>query len=115
MRHPVSPQWQALLAKLDSKKRFDLKKLAEFCTADGIAPEAVDDEVLSRFGALRLQHRHVTFFSSCLLISPNALRNLVLSPLPSIFCNLAAFVSFLPVLIPQSPNHRAASCRPVDL
>jgi integrase len=48
---PIAPAWQMLLAKVDGKKRFDLSKLAQFCTAEGIAPDDVDDEVLARFHA----------------------------------------------------------------
>jgi hypothetical protein len=50
-RASLPPEWEMLLGGLSNKKRFDLSKMAQFCTAEGITPEAVDDEVMARFHA----------------------------------------------------------------
>jgi integrase len=50
-RAPVTREWQALLLKLDKHTRSGLSRLAQFCTAEGVPPEAVSDEVLTRFHA----------------------------------------------------------------
>ncbi len=50
-RAAIAPEWQVQLAKLDKMRRFELSPLARSCTAEGIAPDGVDDEVLARFHA----------------------------------------------------------------
>ncbi|HEX3664824.1 MAG TPA: site-specific integrase [Rhizomicrobium sp.] len=50
-RPALTPAWEKLLAKLDPMKRFNVFRFAQFCTAEQIAPEEVNDEVLARFHA----------------------------------------------------------------
>jgi integrase len=47
---PLAPAWQQLAQRLDSKQlELGLSRLMRFCSANDIAPEAVDDAVLRRF------------------------------------------------------------------
>ena len=50
--HPLTPAWAALEALLpDRYFKAALSRLMHFCSAQGIAPDAVDQEVFDRFGA----------------------------------------------------------------
>ncbi|NVO13605.1 MAG: site-specific integrase [Rhodoplanes sp.] len=47
---PLTPAWQALRDKLpDDRQRAKLSGLMRYCSAKGIAPEAVDEPVLDQF------------------------------------------------------------------
>ncbi len=48
-REPLAPAWCEVLSLLDSKRRFGLSRLGQFCTQRGLCPTQVDDDVLSAF------------------------------------------------------------------
>lgn len=52
-RHvPLSAEWMALRAQLRVKwEKVQLARLARYCSAEGIPPEAVSDDVIANFGA----------------------------------------------------------------
>src|SRR5215472_13274360 len=54
-RGPLPPAWEALLRRIDRIERFRLSRFASYCSANGIAPEQVDDAVSEAFGALLLR------------------------------------------------------------
>src|SRR5215472_2989623 len=54
--YPLSPVWQELLSCVPGNyERFRLSRFASHCSANGIAPEQVDDAVSEAFGALLLR------------------------------------------------------------
>ena len=46
---PLSPEWAARLDRLEEHHRRDLRKFAGWCSARGIAPGEVTQEVFNRF------------------------------------------------------------------
>ena len=46
---PLSPAWEALLSEVGEAKRVDLRKPAGWCSARGIEPEAVTQDVFDRY------------------------------------------------------------------
>ena len=55
---PLSPEWAALLDPLEDPNRLDLRKFAGWCSARGIAPVQVTQEVFNGF---------FRFLGACLL------------------------------------------------
>lgn len=49
-KEPLSPEWEALFGTLgDRMMRFRLSRFIRFCSREGIAPVAVDDDAFDRF------------------------------------------------------------------
>ena len=46
---PMTPSWQLLDVHLSNYQRASLRRLMRFCSAQGIAPAAVDDTILADF------------------------------------------------------------------
>lgn len=48
----LSPEWRALWPRIPTRAlRALLSRLAHACSLEGVAPGAVDDAVMARFGA----------------------------------------------------------------
>ena len=61
---PLSPTWEALLSPLARDKRADLRKLAGRCSALGIEPDALTQQVFEDFTHFSNSSRSSTMFAN---------------------------------------------------